>query len=42
LSPSSSVRVQWDEQHVRLLDPATGKLLREHLVTDRGRHRDPA
>jgi transposase len=34
-----SVRVQWDEQHVRLLDPATGKLLREHLVIDRGRHR---
>jgi len=34
-----SLRVQWDEQHVRLLDPTTGALLREHLVTDRGRHR---
>jgi hypothetical protein len=31
--------VQWDEQHVRLLDPTTGALLREHVVTDRGRHR---
>lgn len=34
-----TLRVQWDEQHVRLLDPTTGALLREHLVTDRGRHR---
>jgi transposase len=34
-----TVRVQWDEQRVRLLDPSTGALLREHLVTDRGRHR---
>jgi transposase len=34
-----TVRVQWDEQHVRLLDPKTGALLREHRVTDRGRHR---
>jgi transposase len=34
-----AVRVQWDEQHVRLLDPTTGALLREHLVIDRGRHR---
>ena len=34
-----TLRVQWDEQHVRLLDPKTGALLREHLVTDRGRHR---
>ncbi len=33
------VNVQWDEQRVRLLDPATGELLREHLVADRGRHR---
>jgi hypothetical protein len=33
------LRVQWDEQHVRLLDPSTGALLREHLVADRGRHR---
>lgn len=34
-----TVRVQWDEQHARLLDPKTGALLREHRVTDRGRHR---
>ena len=34
-----TLRVQWDEHHVRLLDPKTGALLREHLVTDRGRHR---
>ena len=34
-----TVRVQWDEQHVRLIDPKTGALLREHLVADRGRHR---
>ena len=34
-----TVRVQWDEQHVRLLDPKTGALLREHRVADRGRHR---
>jgi transposase len=34
-----TLRVQWDEQHVRLLDPTTGALLREHVVTDRGRHR---
>ncbi len=34
-----SVRVQWDETHVRLLDPNTGVLLREHVVADRGRHR---
>lgn len=33
------LRVQWDEQHVRLLDPKTGALLREHRVADRGRHR---
>jgi transposase len=34
-----TVNVQWDEQHVRLLDPNTNALLREHLVADRGRHR---
>ena len=34
-----TLRVQWDETHVRLLDPSTGALLREHLVADRGRHR---
>jgi len=33
-----TVRVQWDDKHVRLLDPKTGALLREHLVQDRGRH----
>ena len=34
-----TVRVQWDERHVRLLDPKTGALLREHLTADPGRHR---
>ena len=33
------VQVQWDSQHVRLLDPQTGQLLREHLRQARGRHR---
>ena len=33
------VRVQWDGARVRLLDPATGHLLREHLRQERGRHR---
>jgi len=33
------VPVQWDERHVRLLDPKTGQLLREHLRQQRGRHR---
>jgi transposase len=33
------IRVQWDERHVRLMDPRTGQLLREHLRQDRGRHR---
>jgi len=33
------VRVQWDGLHVRLLDPRTGQLLREHLRQKRGRHR---
>ena len=32
------VQVQWDVQHVRLLDPLTQKLLREHLRQSRGRH----
>jgi len=31
--------VQWDEQRVRLLNPTTKKLLREHLRTRRGSHR---
>lgn len=33
------VDVQWDDIHVRLLDPNTGQLLREHLRTKRGWHR---
>lgn len=33
------VQVQWNLQWVRLLDPATGQLLREHLREQRGRHR---
>jgi transposase len=34
-----AVQVQWNLQYVRLLDPATGQLLREHLREPRGRHR---
>lgn len=34
-----SVKVQWDERLVRVLDPRTGQLLREHLRQQRGRHR---
>ncbi len=30
------VQVQWDELYVRLLDPKTGQLLREHLRQKRG------
>ena len=33
------VQVQWDLLHVRLLDPKTGQLLREHLRQKRGGHR---
>ena len=33
------LQVQWNELHVRLLDPKTGQLLREHLRTARGWHR---
>jgi transposase len=33
------VQAQWDELHVRILDPKTGLLLREHLRTRRGFHR---
>ena len=33
------VQVQWDRHQVRLLDPQTGQLLREHLHQARGRHR---
>jgi transposase len=32
------VQVQWDAHQVRLLDPATGQLLREHLRQGRGGH----
>jgi len=32
------VAVQWDAHHVRLLDPTTGLLLREHRRQLRGRH----
>ena len=33
------VHVQWDARNVRLLDPRTGQLLREHLRHARGGHR---
>jgi transposase len=33
------VQVQWDSHHVRLLNPETGELLREHLRQTRGGHR---
>ena len=33
------VRVQWNEIFVRILDPQTGQLLREHLRQKRGWHR---
>ncbi len=33
------VNVQWDSMFVRLLDPRTGELLREHLSGKRGGHR---
>lgn len=33
------VDVQWDAMYVRLLDPRTGQLLREHLGQKRGGHR---
>jgi transposase len=33
------VNVQWDATFVRLLDPRTGELLREHLSGKRGGHR---
>jgi len=31
--------VQWNDLHVRLLDPGTRQLLREHLRAPRGYHR---
>ena len=33
------VNVQWDSTYVRLIDPRTGQLLREHLGQKRGGHR---
>jgi hypothetical protein len=33
------VQVQWNALHVRLMDPKTGRLLREHLRATRGWHR---
>ena len=33
------VKVQWDPRTVRVLDPRTGQLLREHLHQQRGHHR---
>jgi transposase len=33
------VHVQWNDVHVRVLDPKTGRLLREHLRAPRGWHR---
>ena len=33
------VQVQWNASQVRLLNPVTGQLLREHLRQERGRHR---
>jgi transposase len=33
------VQVQWDSLHVRLMNPKTGQLLREHLRQKRGHHR---
>ena len=31
--------VQWDALHVRILEPVTGALLREHLRQQKGHHR---
>jgi transposase len=33
------VKVQWDTLHVRILDPITHELLREHILQKRGWHR---
>lgn len=33
------VHVQWNEAHIRLIDPRNGQLLRQHLRQQRGRHR---
>jgi transposase len=34
-----NVKVQWDQRTVRILDPRTGQLLREHQRQERGLHR---
>lgn len=36
-----AVQVQWDGRCVRVLDPRTGQLLREHLRQKRGEYRIP-
>ena len=36
------VNVQWDDLYVRLLDPRTGQLLREHVRQKRGRYPNQA
>jgi transposase len=36
---SRRVSVQWNDLHIRLLDPSTGQLLREHVRAPRGWHR---
>jgi excisionase family DNA binding protein len=33
--------VQWDDQHVRLMDPQTKQLMREYRKQERGRYRTP-
>jgi transposase len=33
------LQVQWDDLHVRLIEPRSGSLLREHLRTGQGRYR---
>lgn len=33
------IQVQWNSLHVRLMDPKTGQLLREHVCAPRGWHR---
>jgi len=33
------VAVQWDALHVRILDPTTGRLVREHVLQKRGQRR---
>jgi len=35
----TEVDVQWDSLHVRIIDPKTHTLLREHVLQQRGRHR---